>query len=396
MTTRLYYTDALLRSFDAIVVAAETTDGAVHVVLDQTAFYPTSGGQPFDTGTLGGARVSNVIDRDDGVIVHVVDQPLAIGSRVAGTIDWERRFDHMQQHTGQHVLSAAFDRLLDARTESFHLGTSSASIDIAREVSAAGIARVEAEANRVVWDDRPVSIRFVSAEEAAALPLRKEPARSGPLRLIDVAEFDLSACGGTHVARTGAIGVIAISGWERFRGGSRVEFLCGRRALARFDEWRDAFAHARRLLSVAPADLGATIERLQGDIKTLQRTVRGTQEQLAVHEARALLEQGHRVGDRLVIADAREGWDAAGLKALAAAAASGEPSAAIALFNRATPALAVIARGATGGIDAAAVLKAMVTRFGGKGGGKPDLAQGGGLVAGADELLDYARQLLSA
>src|SRR5262252_4233926 len=153
------------------------------------------------------------------------------GASLHGAIDWDRRFDHMQQHTGQHVLSAAFDKLFGVRTVSFHLGGAVSTIDLAREMSEAEIAAAETEANRIVWEDRPVTIRFADAEEAARLPLRKESVRGGTLRLIEVEQFDLSACGGTHVARTGGIGLIAVASWERFRGGQRLEFLCGGRAL---------------------------------------------------------------------------------------------------------------------------------------------------------------------
>ncbi|MEO8679802.1 MAG: DHHA1 domain-containing protein [Vicinamibacterales bacterium] len=398
MTTRLYYTEPYRPSFDATVTACTEVEGRAHVVLDQTAFYPTSGGQPFDTGTLGGAAVTEVIDREDGEIVHVLSGAPSFdpGDVVQGTIDWARRFEHMQQHTGQHVLSAAFDRLFSARTESFHMGAMAATIDLGREVTPAQIAQAEDEANRIVWDDRPVTIRFASAEEAAAMPLRKEPARTGPLRLIDVEDFDLSACGGTHVARTGAIGVIAIGGWEKFRTGTRVEFLCGGRALTRFRQLRDSFSAAQKHLSVAPHEMAAAVERLQDESKALQRSLRGMQEKLAVQEAAALVARGSREGTRLVIAEAIDGWDAPGLKAMAVAAAAAEPAAAIALFTTATPALVVIARGAIGGIDAGAVLKALAGKFGGKGGGKPDLAQGGGLSASSSELIAAARALLSA
>src|SRR5918992_822362 len=153
VTVRLYYTDPSLTEFDADIVAVEQIDGRTGLVLDRTAFYPTSGGQPFDTGTLGGARVVDVVDREDGRIVHVIDGDAPRG-RVAGRVDWQRRFEHMQQHTGQHVLSAAFDRLLGVRTLSFHLGSSAATIDLAREVSAAEIARAEETSNEVVWSDR--------------------------------------------------------------------------------------------------------------------------------------------------------------------------------------------------------------------------------------------------
>ena len=389
MTQRLYYSEPYRRNFDATVVAVDTVDGKLHATLDQTAFYPTSGGQPFDTGTLGGAAVSDVIDRDDGTIVHVVAGPLQPGSVVAGEIDWARRFDHMQQHTGQHVLSAAFDRLFGVRTESFHMGQLSSTIDLAREVSAAEIAKAEEDANRVVWEDRPVAIRFATAEEAAAMPLRKESGRIGSLRLIDVQDYDLSACGGTHVERTGAIGVIAIGGWEKFRGGSRVEFLCGNRALQRFRLWRDALSAMQKHLSVPPVEMAASLERMQDEAKGLQRTIRGFQEKLASHEAAALLAKGSPV-----IVEALEGWDAQGLKAIAAAATAARPDAIVVLFTTTTPALTVVARGANAAVDAGAVLKQLTAKFGGKGGGKPDLAQGGGLNASSADLIAAAKQIM--
>jgi alanyl-tRNA synthetase len=342
---------------------------------------------------LGGVRVLDVVD-DDERIVHVMETALTPGDAVSGAIDWPRRFEHMQQHTGQHVLSAAFERVCANRTESFHLGSESCSIDLAREVSARDVAAVVDEANRIVWEDRPVAVRFVTAEEAAALPLRKEPARAGTLRLIDVADYDLSACGGTHVARTGGIGIIVVGGWEKFRGGSRVQFLCGVRVQRRFDVWRDALAATMKHLSVAPDELAAAIDRLQGEAKTLQRTLRTVNDKLAVYEARELVARGTRAGHRLVIAEALPDLDAAALKAMAAAAAT-EPGAAVALFTATSPALVVVASHTAAGLDAGATLKALVARFGGKGGGKPDLAQGGGLNAPSDTLVAAARELLA-
>lgn len=382
MTTRIYYTEPYRRTFDATVLSAEPVAGRLHVTLDQTAFYPSSGGQPFDTGTLGGAAVVDVIDRDDGDITHVVSGSLKSGDVLAGEIDWARRFDHMQQHTGQHVLSAAFDRLFGVRTESFHMGQLSATIDLAREVSAAEIAKAEDDANRVVWEDRPVTIRFATAEEAAAMPLRKESGRTGALRLIDIEGYDLSACGGTHVERTGAIGVIAVGGAEKFKGGSRVEFLCGGRALERFRMWRGALAAMQQHLSVPPLDMAASIEKMQDEAKAVQRTMRGLQEKLAAHEAQALL----AAGSSLVVA-ALDGWDAQGLKAIATAATAANPDAVIALFTTTSPSQVVIARGSNARTDAGALLKQLATQFNGKGGGKPDLAQGGGFTAATSELI---------
>lgn len=394
MSQRLYYHEPYRTVFEATVISCTPHGELFTIVLDQTAFYPTSGGQPFDVGTIDEARVVDVVDREDGEIGHLADRALPEGAHVTGTIDWRRRFDHMQQHTGQHVLSAAFDRLFNVRTESFHLGKDTSTIDLAREMPADAIRAAEDEANRIVWEDRPVQVRFATAEEARALPLRKESVRSGPLRLIDVEDFDLSACGGTHVARTGSIGLIAIGGWERFKGGSRVEFLCGSRALSRFREWRDALAATARHLSAPPAELAAAVEKLQAEGKTLQKVLRAQQEVIAGHEAQRLVQRAEKLGARRVIVDALDGWDAAGLKALAAAATAQSPALALVLFSRAEPAVAVVAAGPDAGVDSSAVVKSLTSTFGGRGGGRREIAQGGGFGAPLDKLLEHARRAL--
>lgn len=393
MTNRIYYTEPYASTFEATVERCETVAEGTRVVLDRTAFYPTSGGQPNDTGTLGGRQVLDVVDTDGETVLHLVDGPLEVGARVRGDIDWRRRFEHMQQHTGQHVLSGAFERVAGTRTESFHLGALTATIDLAREVAPREIAAAEDEANRIVWEDRVVTIRFVTADEAATLPLRKDSTRGGVLRLIEIEDFDLSACGGTHVSRTGAIGIVAVTGWEKFRGGTRVEFVCGVRTLHRFRLWRDALSATMRHLSVAPEELAGAVERLQGENKMLGRDARGFQERLAVHEGRALVERGVRVGSRLAIVEALGGWDAPALKAMAVAAAQ-QPGAVAVLFSATSPALVVAARHADTGLDAGAILKALVAKFGGKGGGRPDLAQGGGLVGSASDLIAATHELL--
>jgi alanyl-tRNA synthetase len=220
--------------------------------------------------------------------------------------------------------------------------------------------------------------------------MRKESVRTGTLRLIDVQNYDLSACGGTHVERTGAIGVIAIGGWEKLRGGSRVEFLCGNRAVQRFRLWRDSLSAMQKHLSVPPAEMAASIDRMQEDAKALQRSLRAFQEKLAVHEASSLLAKGSP------IVEAIEGWDAQGLKSIATAAAAANLQAVVVLFTTSTPAQVVIARGADARVDAGALLKQLAAKFGGKGGGKPDLAQGGGLNASAAELIGAARSIVGA
>ncbi len=392
MTERVYYTDPYARAFDAAVIRVEQLDGRPAAILDRTAFYPTSGGQPFDTGTLGAARVLDVVDRDEEV-VHVLDRELAPGP-VHGTIDWERRFEHMQQHTGQHVLSAAFDHLLKARTESFHLGSASATIDLSREVSPKEIERAVDDANRIVWEDRPVTIRFADADEAAKLPLRKEPARGGMLRLIDVEGFDISACGGTHVARTGAIGIIAVAGWEKLRGGTRLEFVCGSRALRGYRALRDTVSASVRLISVLPAELPAGIERMQAEAKEAKRRIKDMQSRLAAFEGTALADAAETIGTHRVVLAGLDGWDPNGLKAIASAIA-GRPAHVAVLLGLPAPCAIVVARAGDATVDCSGVLRALTERFGGKGGGRPELAQGGGLQGSAEEILAAARTMLN-
>jgi alanyl-tRNA synthetase len=303
VTERLYYHDSSLLRFSATVVEAGTCDGRIFVVLDRTAFYPTSGGQPHDLGRLSGRSVVEVADRDDdGAVLHFVEDTIAVGETVEGEIDRARRLDHMQQHTGQHVLSAAFVRVLDVPTVSFHLGTESSTVDLAGDLDATAIVAVEEEANRIVWDDRTVAVRFVSEEEAARLSLRKEPARTGTLRLVEVQDFDLSACGGTHVPRTGAIGVIAETGWERYKGGTRISFVCGGRALRAFRSLRDATSATSRLLSVQTAELPDAVARLQAEARDQSLRARAMGEELATFEAAALKREASEASGRRVLA----------------------------------------------------------------------------------------------
>jgi len=411
MTDRLYYNDPYLQAFDATVRRVDRRDDRLRVTLDRTAFYPTSGGQPFDTGLLGPFRVVDVIDEEDGSISHVVE-PAAEnpesrvpnpepGQVLRGAIDWPRRFDHMQQHTGQHVLSAACSRLFDVRTVSFHLGAAISTIDLAREMTPAEIAAAENEANRVVWEDRPVAIRFATAEEAARLPLRKEPVRGGTLRLIDIEQFDLSACGGTHVARTGGIGVIAVAGWERFKGGQRIEFVCGGRALNAFRSLRDAVGAGVRLLSVLPEELPGSIERLQAELKEQKRATIALQNDLARYRAEEIAASAEPVrlrpdtpADYRLVARAVDA-DANGLKALAAAVTAA-PGFVVVLVSTSTPALAVVARSRDVDVSAQKVLATLIATFGGRGGGRPEAAQGGGLAAEPDAILRAARAAIAA
>lgn len=395
-TERLYYDDSTLTEFDATVTGVREHDGRTAVTLDRTAFYPTSGGQPFDTGRLGNAAVVDVVDDEaTGDILHIVDTALAQGAAVKGTIDRARRLDHMQQHTGQHILSAAFEKLHQARTVSFHLGAETSTIDLDREVGAAAVAAAERLANDVVWADRAIDIRYASEDEAALLPLRKEPKRTGRLRLIEVPDCDLSACGGTHVPRTGMIGMIAVAGTERFKGGLRVSFVCGGRALARFGRMRATLEDAVKRISVHPDEVPAAIGRLQDELKSQRQVLRAQQDKLAVSEAEALRAAAEIANGVALVVAYVAGWDSQGLKVLASTLTSG-PGVVAGLVGDGSPAPVVIARSADGRVDCGGVLRGLLDELGGKGGGKPGMAQGAVSAEAAPVRAELRTRLLAA
>ena len=393
MTERLYYNDSLVRSFDAKAERVEPRDGRVAVWLDRTAFYPTSGGQPFDRGTLGGVPVVDVEDDDEGNVVHLLDGPApAVGVMLHGEVDWPRRFDHMQQHTGQHLLSAVIERAFSARTVSFHLGSESSTIDLDRELTPAQIHGAETLVNDVIWRDIPVSTRYVTDEEARTLPLRKESARAGTLRLIDIDGIDLSACGGTHVQSTGAIGLAAIVSSERFKGGQRLAFVCGGRALRQFRQWRDVTSASIRLLSVVPGELPDAIERMQAELKEQKKVITAAHLELAQFEAVSLAQDAELLRSGHVVLRSVDG-DAVRLKATASAIAL-QPGHLAVLISRTSPALVVAARATDLVAPCHEIIAALIKQFGGKGGGKPDLAQCGGLQASPEVIVAAVRAWL--
>ncbi len=284
-TKRLYYDDAYLMEFDADVVEAREHEGRPAVVLDRTAFYPESGGQPWDTGTLGGAAVVAVLDLEDGAILHILDRAIA-GGRVRGLVDGPARFDHMQQHTGQHVLSQAFWEVLRGETRSFHLGPEVSTLEIGLAAAAdPDLDRVEDRANAVVWEDRAVKTYYVPEEKIGEVPLRRPPKKQGLLRVVEVDGFDYSACGGTHVRRTGEIGLIRLGPAEKIRGNLRFEFVCGGRALG---DYRVKDRAARKLagtFSCAAAGVTAQVEKLGAEHKALKKRARQLGERLAAFES---------------------------------------------------------------------------------------------------------------
>jgi alanyl-tRNA synthetase len=390
-TERLYYTDAYLRTFTARIVAV-TSQG---VVVDRTAFYPTSGGQPHDTGTLGGVPVVDVVDAGDSVVHVVGDAPATVpivpGVEVEGTVDWERRFDHMQQHTGQHVLSAVFSQMLGAETVSVHLGGSS-TLDLAiAALSPEDARRVEDEANRVVFDNRPVTVRFVSHDEAAQLGLRRPPRRVGMIRVVEVADCDRSACGGTHVRSTAEIGPLVLRRWDRTKGQIRVEFLAGWRALEDY-RWKHALVNEwSGRLTVGDRELGPALDRLTREARDRERALSEARTRLLMYEAAERLAAVPAAAGRKILRVAVSHRDPNEIRQLLREI-TGREACVVLAGDEATGRL-YFARSQGDGPSMAAVLDQLCRSAGGRGGGTPEFAQGavapGGAVA---EVLGLAEE----
>jgi alanyl-tRNA synthetase len=408
MTERLYYLDSFFYEFDAEVLGfASTSDSRPAVILDRTAFYPTSGGQVFDTGwicsreaTDGKLRVIEVTETDDAQILHVLEKPDSIskGTRVRGVIDVDRRRDHMQQHSGQHILSAAFVRLFSMRTVSFHMGAESCSIDLdTKNLNSAQVESAEALANNVVMENRPVSIRFVTQEEARGLGLRKIPTvERDQLRLIEVHDFDLTACGGTHVASSGQIGSILLRKTEKTRQGWRVEFVCGQRAVATARHDYTVLAEAGGLLSSHIWDIPQQVRKVQDESRASRKEREHFMQELAdLYAARLLSEAAEHNGRKFVVRTFPD-RDLTFIKLLAQRLT--RQSADVIAFLGTTsdqPAL-VFAQAAGQPFDMGALMKETLARLGGRGGGSKDMAQGGptkidGLEAALSDLATRLR-----
>jgi len=388
MTEQLYYADAYCTRFSAHTVERTTWDNQPAVVLDRTAFYPTSGGQPADGGTLSGvALLDAVVREEDGAIVHVLEHALPVDEdEVEGILDWSRRFDHMQQHTGQHILSAAFEQVLDADTVGFHLGTHVATIDInVARLDPAAVKPVEELANQVVWENRPIRTRFFDVDELATLRLRRPPTVEGPVRIVEVADFDVNPCGGTHVAHAGEIGLIKITNLDYRGNETRVEFLCGGRAARDYQAKNEIIHQLTSLLTVGYWELDQAVERLQAEAKQLRHDLRKARTRLLKVEADELVETAVFVEPYRVVAKVWEQREPSELRALAQELTQ-IPNlvALLASVGKRTHLCFSRAKGID--LDMAAALQAACAQLGGKGGGRPHLAQGSAPVAGASHV----------
>ncbi|HEY4307137.1 MAG TPA: DHHA1 domain-containing protein [Gemmatimonadaceae bacterium] len=370
MTNRLYYTDAYRREFNATVVARGENDTRIH--LDETAFYPTSGGQPHDLGTLNGVAIVDVIDEGER-IVHVLASALPAGDAVSGKVDWKRRYDLMQQHTGQHLLSAVFEDLFGFKTVSVHFGADSATLDLDGDlVSHQQLLAVEARANAIVAEARPVNVTFEDAQSATGL--RKASDRDGTLRIVSIAGVDRSACGGTHVRTTAEIGAVLLRSNEKIRKSTRVEFVCGERAIKRARKDFETLTNIATSLSSSFDDTASVIATQAERLKDSESARKKAGQELAGYRARERYDAATADATgvkRIVIRDAATMDDARAI----AQAAFGLPKVVV-IAALTTPPSVLVAASEDSGLDAGKLLKETLSAVSGRGGGSPRLAQG--------------------
>lgn len=383
MTThRLYYDDSYMRGFSARVLECEPAEPVVlysgpqpawEVELDRTAFYPTSGGQPHDLGCIGEAKILDVRDTG-GVILHIVDRELQRGA-VQGSIDWERRFDHMQQHTGQHLLSAMFQERYGLPTVSFHLGSDVCAIDLrGPEPNAEVLEGGQRAANRVIFEDRPVNVRYGTADQLAQVGVRKEVDREGILRAIEITGADLQPCGGTHVKGTGEIGLILVRRCSKIRQDWRVEFACGGRAERLASRDFQVLRTVADLLSCPPEDAPGGVEKLMAERDGNFKSLRAVLQQLAEARSRSMVLAACESADGLrIVAEVLRDVHPEVLLPLATEVAKND-KVVVLLVHEETGQL-VFAQHASAGKDLAAVLKEVLEKTPGKGGGSRDFVR---------------------
>jgi len=405
LTERLYYADSYQCQFEAIVTETLSWRGQPAIVLSRSAFYPTSGGQPHDTGRLQGMFVLDVVEREtDKAVIHVLEQELpgsvyleTDSKIVTGQVDWPRRFDHMQQHTGQHIISQAAQQLLEAATVGFHLGEETSTVDLDRApLDTAQLDQLEIKANHIILENRPVVTRFVSRDELANLPLRKPPQTSGPIRIVEIKNFDWSPCGGTHVRATSEVGLIKIVRAERRGNETRLEFLCGHRALADYRIKNRLLLGLASRFSVGYWQLDEAIERLEEEARAQRKAAQTAQDRLLDLEAQQLASQAKALGKPLLVSCAFSNRTLEDVKSLALKLAADHSCVAL-LGLAGDKGHLVFAAPPDSAHDLRPALRQACAVIGGSGGGRPHLAQGGGPTgssSGIQAALDVAVQMV--
>ena len=364
-TVRLYYQDAHLREFSARVVSCEREKERFAVVLDQTAFYPEGGGQPGDTGELGGVRVLDTHARG-GEVVHFCDGPLETGSTVRGTIDWARRFDYMQQHSGEHIVSGIIHRRFGYENVGFHMGADMVTIDFSGMLTMDDVREIEREANEAVWANLPIVVSWVDGEEKANAVYRSKKPISGVLRLVSIPAIDVCACCGTHVSMTGEIGLVKIFTCQKFHDGVRLEMLCGRKAYSYVNSILEQNKRISGLLSAKPQQTAQAAERMLDELAQVKYRAGALELRLIAQAAEELAGKGDSLLFMELSADGLRQMADAGMHACGGVCA---------VFTGSDEAGWRYAIGHAGG-DLHAFSKRMNDALHGRGGGKPEFVQG--------------------
>lgn len=394
MRELLYYQDSMMHQFTAQVVGTGIEDARPYIVLSNTAFYPTGGGQPHDTGMINDLKVVDVEKIDEEIRHYVEGSPGALTGEVIGRIDWERRFDHMQQHCGQHILTAAFVELFDFPTVSFHLGTELLTIDIATaQITEEQLAQAEKRANEIVLENRPIETKWVSKEELSNYPLRKDVSVDEDIRLVIIPDFDYNGCGGTHPTSTGQVNSIKIMGTEKMKKNTRISFVCGNRVLSQLAMRKNVLSNVARQLSVPEENAADALRKVFNDIKVTEKALDDAQNQLLEYEAKALVEAGRTSG---IVAASFENRTVQALQKLGRAVVSKMEDGICLLVAENDDKLQFIAaRGNQVDKSMKDISGAILPLINGKGGGNDAFVQGGGEKSvSAGELLVEMRKLV--
>lgn len=401
VNNKLFYQDSYIQTFTSKITKQEKDDkGLWYVVLEETAFYPTGGGQPFDSGTLNNFRVLNV-EEIEGEIRHYIETPIldSLGS-LEGQINWERRFDHMQQHAGQHILSAAFEELFKYHTVSFHLGEEVLTIDLdIEELTESEAEEAEKRANQIILENRPIETKWVSQAELTQYPLRKQPTVSENIRLVIIPEFDYNGCGGTHPSSTAQVGAIKILDWEKQRKKIRIRFLCGHRVLKQFHVKHQVITQLTRLLNAPEHGMIQSLERLLENVKSADKQLEEARQTLLQFEAREMIhdqldqdKNGHGIISKVV-----QNRSMKELQQLARMITNNSKEVIVILISENESQLQVVtARGSAQNVSMKELLADILPLINGKGGGNEVMAQGGGdLVYTGKQLLEISLNALT-
>lgn len=394
LTKKLFYDNVYQKEFTANILTVKKIDEKFHIELSQTAFYPEGGGQPCDQGNIEDLQVSYVYEKDNK-IYHVIDKEPPKLHLLKCSIDWKKRFDHMQQHLGQHILSACFHELLDAQTVGFHLGDEFVTIDISlNSISNAQLKKIEYFANQVVFNNLHVKQFYPTASKLSKLPLRKAPTVTENIRIIEIDGFDFSPCGGTHPVHTGEVGLIKIRKHEKIRGNTRIEFVCGNRALKDF-HWKNSHINTiSNLLSVKDKDALDSVERIYADYTLQKKKIRTLKEQLLDLESLTLHQNAYAFNDTKIINKVFDDRDFGELRTLSTKLIS-QPNTIVLLGSRNEKAQIILSCSNEINIEMNKIFKEVCPIINGRGGGNVHTAQGGGdHLLGIEEALETAENII--